>query len=76
LTSAATDPLSDITNAEQELGCYSGLYSARARVFAPADIEELRRVFTQARQHGRRVTLRSGVHSFDAQRSATTSSCR
>jgi decaprenylphospho-beta-D-ribofuranose 2-oxidase len=67
LTSATNDPLFDIPNAQQELGSYSGLYSARARVFAPVDIEQLRRVFAYARQRGRRVTLRSGGHSFDAQ---------
>src|SRR5918992_1420713 len=50
-----------------ELGCYSELYSARARVFVPADIEELRRIFAYAREGGRRVTIRGGGHSFDAQ---------
>lgn len=67
LTSATTDPLSGITSTEEELGCYSELYSARARVFVPADIEELRRIFAYAREGGRRVTIRGGGHSFDAQ---------
>jgi decaprenylphospho-beta-D-ribofuranose 2-oxidase len=67
LTNATTDPLSGITSTEEELGCYSELYSARARVLVPADIEELRRIFACAREGGRRVTLRAGGHSFDAQ---------
>lgn len=67
LTSATTDPLSGITSTEEELGCYSELYSVRARVFVPADVEELRRIFAYAREGGRRVTLRAGGHSFDAQ---------
>ncbi|MGH2992424.1 MAG: FAD-binding oxidoreductase [Solirubrobacterales bacterium] len=54
-------------SSEEELGCYSGLYSTRARVLKPADLEELRRIFAYARDAGRRVTLRAGGHSFDAQ---------
>jgi decaprenylphospho-beta-D-ribofuranose 2-oxidase len=64
---ATPDPLSDIASSEQELDCYSGLYSARARVLAPVDPEGLRRIFAFARESGRRVTIRAGAHSFDGQ---------
>lgn len=67
MTSATTDPPPDIPSTEEELGCYSGLYSARAQVLEPADVDELRRIFAYAREAGRRVTLRAGGHSFDAQ---------
>lgn len=59
--------LSDILGGEEELDCYSGLYSTKARVFTPADLDELRRIFKCARETGRRVTIRSGGHSFDSQ---------
>jgi decaprenylphospho-beta-D-ribofuranose 2-oxidase len=61
------DPLADIPSTEEQLGCYSGLYSTRARVFAPADLDEVRRIFAHAREAGRQVTLRAGAHSFDGQ---------
>ena len=67
MASATSDPLSGIVSREKELDCYSGLYSTRARVLEPADLEELRRIFAYAREAGRRVTLRAGGHSFDAQ---------
>ncbi len=67
MASAASDPLSGIVSSEKELDCYSGLYSTRARVLEPADLEQLRRIFAHARESGRRVTLRAGGHSFDAQ---------
>jgi decaprenylphospho-beta-D-ribofuranose 2-oxidase len=67
VTSATTDPLSDLPSTEEELGCYSGLYSTRARVLTPGDVDELRRIFAYARDAGRHVTLRSGAHSFDGQ---------
>ena len=67
MASATTDPLSLIEGDDEELGCYSRLYSSRARVLKPADVDELRSIFACARQTGRRVTLRSGGHSFDAQ---------
>jgi len=67
VTSATKDPLSDIPSTEEELGCYSGLYSTRARMLAPADLEQLRHIFAHAREAGRRVTLRAGAHSFDGQ---------
>jgi decaprenylphospho-beta-D-ribofuranose 2-oxidase len=59
--------LTDVESTEEELGCYSGLYSAHARVFTPADVEQLRRIFADAREAGRRVTFRAGAHSFDGQ---------
>ena len=67
VVSATSDPLSGIVSSEKELDCYSGLYSTRARVLEPADLEQLRRIFAYARESGRRVTLRAGGHSFDAQ---------
>jgi len=52
----------------QELvGCYTGLYEAQAFVVRPKDVEELREVFRVARASRRRVTMRGGGHSFDAQ---------
>ncbi len=57
----------DLPSTEEELGCYSGRYSARAQVFTPADLEELRQIFAYAREGGRRVTFRAGGHSFDGQ---------
>ena len=67
VASATSDPLSGIVSIEKELDCYSGLYSTRARVLEPADLEQLRRIFAYARESGCRVTLRAGGHSFDAQ---------
>jgi decaprenylphospho-beta-D-ribofuranose 2-oxidase len=67
VTSATAHPVFDIPGTEEELGCYSGLYAARAQVLAPADVDELRRIFAYAREAGRSVTLRAGAHSFDGQ---------
>ena len=67
MASITTDPLAHIQGDDEELGCYSRLYSSRARVLRPADVDELRAIFACARETGRRVTLRSGGHSFDAQ---------
>jgi len=52
---------------EERLGCYTGLYEARARVARPSNVAELSELFSYAREHGRRVTIRGGGHSFDAQ---------
>lgn len=57
----------DISNARETLTCYSGLYASVADVFAPADVEELRRVLAHARACRKRVTFRAGGHSFDGQ---------
>jgi decaprenylphospho-beta-D-ribofuranose 2-oxidase len=67
VTDATADPLSDIPGAEEELGCYSGLYANRGRVLTPSNLEQLRRIFAHARGENRRVTLRAGAHSFDGQ---------
>lgn len=64
---ATFEALPDIPSTEQALGCYSGLYSARARVFEPADVEDLRAIFAYAGAAGRKVTFRAGGHSFDGQ---------
>ncbi len=52
---------------KEKLGCYSGLYSAEAEVRTPTDAEELRAIFAEAADSGRRVTFRAGGHSFDGQ---------
>ena len=56
-----------MTGKEKKLNCYSGLYSARAEVMEPADVDELAGIFAAARTSGRRMTLRAGAHSFDGQ---------
>ncbi|HET6997365.1 MAG TPA: FAD-binding oxidoreductase [Solirubrobacterales bacterium] len=43
------------------------MYSDRAEVLAPTNLEELRQVFAAAREAGRRVTIRAGGHCFDGQ---------
>ncbi len=65
--SATGEPLSDITTKESKLGCYSRLFSTRARVLEPANTDELAQIFAHARETKGRVTLRAGGHSFDAQ---------
>jgi decaprenylphospho-beta-D-ribofuranose 2-oxidase len=67
VASAASASLTGIASSEEELDCYSGLYSSRATVLKPANLEELRRIFAYAREGGHRVTFRAGGHSFDAQ---------
>jgi decaprenylphospho-beta-D-ribofuranose 2-oxidase len=65
--STPAPPLPGIRSGVQKLGCYSGLYFTRARVYRPTDIDQLRRIFARARKDGRRVTLRGGAHAFDSQ---------
>lgn len=60
-------PPYDISNARETLSCYSGLYESVADVFAPANVEELRRVLAYAQACRKRVTFRAGGHSFDGQ---------
>jgi decaprenylphospho-beta-D-ribofuranose 2-oxidase len=67
VASAPANPVPDLPSAEEELGCYSELYSTRAEVVTPADVDELRAVFAHAREHGRSIALRAGAHSFDGQ---------
>jgi decaprenylphospho-beta-D-ribofuranose 2-oxidase len=52
---------------DERVGCYTGLFEAQAAVARPRSLDELRDVFRQARESGRRVTMRGGGHSFDAQ---------
>jgi decaprenylphospho-beta-D-ribofuranose 2-oxidase len=59
--------LPDVPSTDEDLNCYSGLFSTRARVLVPEDLEQLREIFAHAREEGRRVALRSGAHSFDGQ---------
>jgi decaprenylphospho-beta-D-ribofuranose 2-oxidase len=59
--------LRGIAAGEETLFSYAGLDSATAHVLQPASVDELRRIFAHARAAGRRVTLRGGGHSFDAQ---------
>ncbi|MGH2991096.1 MAG: FAD-binding oxidoreductase [Solirubrobacterales bacterium] len=61
------DSLPDISSTDEDLNCYSGLFSTRARVLVPEDLEQLREIFAHARREGHRVALRSGAHSFDGQ---------
>jgi decaprenylphospho-beta-D-ribofuranose 2-oxidase len=56
-----------VTGEEELLDCYSGLYSARAEVLEPADVDELAGIFAAGKKRGRRMTLRAGAHSFDGQ---------
>lgn len=63
----AVPELAEIDHASSDLGCYSGLYSADAVVYAPKDEDELRRVFRHAKRTKRRVTFRAGGHAFDGQ---------
>lgn len=65
--SATAEALSGIESREETLFSYAGLDSAEAQVLRPASVDELRRIFAHAREAGRRVTLRGGGHSFDAQ---------
>jgi decaprenylphospho-beta-D-ribofuranose 2-oxidase len=65
--SATDEALAGIARNRRKLESYSGLHSSQADVFEPASIDELRAVFAHAKSEGRRVTLRSGGHSFDAQ---------
>ena len=58
---------SELQVRQELVGCYTGLYEAHASVVRPKDVEELREVFRFARASGRRVTMRGGGHSFDAQ---------
>jgi decaprenylphospho-beta-D-ribofuranose 2-oxidase len=61
------NPPNQPTGGKKKLACYSGLYSTRAEVLEPADVDELSDIFAAARAAGRRITLRAGAHSFDAQ---------
>jgi len=56
-----------ISNASEELHCYSRLFEAKAHVFAPKNIDQLRELFAYATEHSCRVTFRAGGHSFDGQ---------
>lgn len=56
-----------VEHEEETLGCYSELYSTRALVYAPADLDELRTVLARAVAERRRVTFRAGGNSLDAQ---------
>ncbi len=67
MTGATTHPPFDLSSAEEKLGCYSGLYSSSGGGPAPTDVDQLRAIFAEAREAGRRVTLRAGAHSFDGQ---------
>ena len=59
--------LPGISAHETKVGCYTGLYEGRAWVVAPDSVEQLREIFAYSRESGRRVTIRGGGHSFDAQ---------
>jgi decaprenylphospho-beta-D-ribofuranose 2-oxidase len=61
------DCLAKIPNKVEKLDCYSGLHSARARVWSPRDEGELRRIFAYVEGKKHRVTFRAGTHAFDSQ---------
>jgi decaprenylphospho-beta-D-ribofuranose 2-oxidase len=67
VTSGTADSLPGLPGTEEEVGCYSGLWSERAEVVTPSDLDELQRYFARARENKRRVSLRAGTHSFDGQ---------
>jgi decaprenylphospho-beta-D-ribofuranose 2-oxidase len=70
MSHTAEDPrtaLPDLPTRLQKVGCYTNLYEGKAWVVAPSSVEQLREVFAYARESGRRVTMRGGGHSFDAQ---------
>ena len=57
----------ELQEKREKIGCYTGLFEAKASVVRPSNVNELREVFRRARESGRRVTMRGGGHSFDAQ---------
>lgn len=66
--STPTDPATEgVPYAVEDIHSYSGLHHARALVYAPRNIDELRQVLAYARATGRRVTFRAAGHSFDGQ---------
>src|SRR5689334_22372283 len=64
---SAASTATGIEFTEERVGCYTGLFEARAAVAKPESVDELREIFRLARESGRRVTIRGGGHSFDAQ---------
>ena len=67
MSGTTAQPPSAPSGAKEELGCYSGLYSANAVVARPTSIASLKESLAKARASGRCVTLRAGGHSFDGQ---------
>jgi decaprenylphospho-beta-D-ribofuranose 2-oxidase len=64
----AADPLRGIERGKGPLRSYSNLQRADPDlVLIPRDAGQLADIFDHARTSGRRVTLRSGGHAFDAQ---------
>ena len=59
--------LTGIDRVVRKLESYSGLESVDRVVFLPDTKQQLKAVFGYAADFGRRVTLRGGGHSFDAQ---------
>jgi decaprenylphospho-beta-D-ribofuranose 2-oxidase len=62
-----TENLPEIAASRQKVGCYTGLFEGQAWVLTPESVRELQEIFAYARRAGRRVTMRGGGHSFDAQ---------
>jgi decaprenylphospho-beta-D-ribofuranose 2-oxidase len=67
--SVTQDPLAGLESSLETIESYSGLDSATVQVCRPANEAELRMVFEHVRtsRPRRRVTLRAGGRSFDAQ---------
>jgi decaprenylphospho-beta-D-ribofuranose 2-oxidase len=61
------DPLPDIRSEVEKLNSYSGLNPLHWRVYYPMGLDQLRQIFTHAKEKGQKVTLRAGGHSFDSQ---------
>ena len=63
----AAGEFADIERHVERLDSYTGLYHATRVVFYPKDRDEVSCIFSWAAERKRRVTLRAGGHSFDAQ---------
>ena len=59
--------LTMIPTDDEDLICYSQMYSSRAQVLTPSNADELALILADAAERGRRVTLRAGGNAFDGQ---------
>jgi decaprenylphospho-beta-D-ribofuranose 2-oxidase len=60
-------PIPHMPGRDEDLSCYSQMYSTRAEVLRPADVNELAAIFADARDQGRKITFRAGGNAFDGQ---------
>ena len=61
------DQLPEIQCSREKVGCYTNLFEQQAWVLKPESVDQLRKIFSMAHDSRRRVTMRGGGHSFDAQ---------